>query len=112
LCYDLIVILVTVVSKNGIQIRLTEERWNHIITSHLEIDPKDFKGIISVVEDPDYILKGDLDELLAVKKKPRSKLWIVVPYKELTKNDGFVLTAYITTDYHWLFQREVIWNKE
>lgn len=105
-------ILATAISKNGAPIRLTEERWNHIITSHLEINLQDFKTIISVVENPDLILQGDAGELLAVKKKHRTNSYFVVPYKEVSKNDGFVLTAYLTTDNRWLLQRKVIWSKE
>lgn len=99
------------ISKNGIPIRLTSERWLHIITSHIEINPTDFSPITNAVEYPDVILKGDTGELLAVKKKPRKSLWIVVAYKEVDKNDGFVITAYLTTDNRWLFQRETIWSK-
>lgn len=105
-------ILSTVTSKNGVLIRLTHERWNHIITSHLELDSENPSIVMNTVKNPDAILKGDLGELLAVKKKPRKKLWIVVPYKEVNKNDGFILTAYLTSDANWLFQRETIWNKE
>lgn len=114
-------ILGTATSKNGVTIRLTDERWLHIITSHKEINAEDFLKIISVVEDPDVVLKGDVGELLAVHKVPRKKRWIVVAYKETflsdeskeaNGTDGFVLTAYITTDSRWLFQKEVRWNKE
>ena len=53
-------------SKNGVPIRLTNERWNHIITSH--VDMKDNKEmLLKTVEDPDMILRGVLDELRAVK---------------------------------------------
>ena len=76
-------LLAKTTSKNNVTIRLTSERWHHITTSHLEIDPEDYKSI-----------------------------WIVVPYKELNREDGFVLTAYITTDSSWLFQKEIIWSKE
>lgn len=112
LWYYLIVILATVRSKNGVGIRLTEERWNHIVTSHLEIDSQDFKAIMDIVKKPDFILKGDFGELLAVKKRPRSRSYFVVPYREIGRSDGFVLTAYLTSDSRWLFQREVIWSKE
>lgn len=101
----------TVLSKNNVLIRLTEERWNHIISSHLEINPSEYKIIMEAVKNPDFILQGDTGELLAVKKKPRKKIWIVVPYKE-SENDGFILTAYLTTDSRWLFGREIIWNKK
>lgn len=105
-------ILGTVLSKNGVLIRLTEERWAHIVTSHLEINPNDSKSVMAVIEDPDLILQGDFGELLAVKKKARIKAYFVVPYKELSDGDGFILTAYLTTSDRWLFQREVIWSKE
>lgn len=80
----------------GVKIRLTQERWNHIITSHLEIDPKNFKAALHVVRNPDVILKGG----------------DVVVYKEVTSKGGFIVTAYLTTDSNWLFKREIIWNKE
>jgi hypothetical protein len=59
-------ILGKVSSKNGINIRLTKERWDHIILSHPEFDSKDFKGILRIVKYPAVILKGDIGELLAV----------------------------------------------
>ena len=102
----------TAVSKNGVLIRLTDERWLHITTSHEEIGPKSVSNIMSVIKTPDAILKGDTNELLAVKKNARKSVWIVVAYKEVSKNDGFVLTAYITTSSRWLFQREIIWSRE
>lgn len=64
-------IIATALSNNGTLIRLTSERWLHIITSHIEISPTDFSTIVNVVEDPDIILKGDRGELLAIKKRPR-----------------------------------------
>ena len=105
-------LLAKVISKNKVTIRLTHERWFHISSSHLEIDPDDYKSVMNTVANPDIILKGDQGELLAVRKKAGKKVWIVVPYKELGKVDGFVLTAYLTTDSSWLFKKEIIWNRE
>lgn len=105
-------ILGIVKSINGVQIRLTQERWDHITTSHLELDPKGYERILNTVKGPDIVLKGDTGEQLAVKKQSRKRAWIVVAYKESTKEDGFVLTAYLTTDSRWLFQKEIIWSKE
>lgn len=99
-------------SLNGVSIRLTKERWNHIIKAHQEIDPKGFKKFMKVITNPEFILKGSKNELLAVQKVPRKKLWIVIPYKEETEQDGFVLTAYFTSDLIWLFKKEIIWSKE
>lgn len=105
-------ILGTVKSKNGVNIRLTQERWGHITTSHLELNPNNYKLVLNVVANPDIIFKGDTKELLAVKNEPRKRIWFVVAYKEVSREDGFILTAYLTTDSSWLFQKEIVWNKE
>ncbi len=104
-------IIATAISKNNIPIRLTQERWSHIINSHREITIRDKSKVISAVNDPDLILKGDVGELLAVKKVFGKNLWFVVVYKEIDSKDGFILTAYLTTDSRWLFQRKILWNK-
>lgn len=119
LWYYLIVILATVISKNGVPIRLTEERWNHTILTHQEIEPNDFNKFMKVISNPELILKGSKGELLAIQKVSRKKIWIVVPYKEtlplrgkeVTKKDGFVLTCYFTSDLTWLLKKEIVWSK-
>ncbi|SRR6266404_213748 len=98
-------------SKNKIPIRLTKERWMHITTAHPEIEINDSLEGLKVISEPDVIFEGDSDELLAVKKKARKKIWFVVVYKEISRKDGFILTAYITTDERWLFKRKEVWNK-
>lgn len=103
-------VLSTVTSKNGIKIRLTDERWYHITKTHPEINPEDFSIVTNTVENPEIILEGDVGELLAVKKHG-NRTWIVVPYKEVDDKDGFILTAYQTTDNLWLFKRKILWNK-
>lgn len=104
-------ILGTARSKNGIQIRLTDERWLHITYSHKEISPTVFSPILTVIKRPDMIFQGDTGELLAAKKRTRKKDWIVVAYKETDTTDGFVLTAYVTTDFRWLLKRKIVWSK-
>lgn len=106
------VILASARSKNGVLIRLPTERWQHIVTSHPEIDPIDYSRVLDVIENPDSVLQGDTGELLAVKQKSGKEIWIVVPYREVNQDDGFVLTAYVTTDTKWLFKREIIWSKD
>lgn len=104
-------ILGTTLSKNGVTIRLTEERWFHITYSHKEIDPTAILTVLETIKLPTLILKGDVDELLAVKQRSRKKDWVVVVYKEINAHDGFVLTAYVTTDFRWLLKRKIIWSK-
>lgn len=103
-------LLAVVKSVNKVLVRLTKERWEHIKNSHPEIS--EFKDVLEVISNPDMLLKGDLDELLAVKKSLGTSVWFVVPYKEVDKNDGFILTAYLTTDISWLLKKEIIWNKD
>lgn len=101
----------TAISKNGVPVRLTEERWLHITTSHRELDSLDYQKVLEAIENPDAVFKGNRKELLAVRKIDVEK-WLVVPYKEISKTDGFVLTAYIATRSRWLLKKEVIWSKD
>lgn len=96
------------VSKNGLLIRLSEERWKHIVLMHPALTNKQAK-VLKTVRDPEYILEGGKKELLAVSKLSK-KRYIVVIYKEEIA-DGFVITAYETTDTLWLFKKEIIWSK-
>lgn len=105
-------ILGTTRSKYGVPIRLTDERWLHITSSHKEIDPMDVSTILAVIKKPDMVLAGDAGEFLAVRKRVRKKDWIVVVYKETDATDGFVLTAYVTTDFRWLLKRTILWSKQ
>jgi hypothetical protein len=97
----------TAVSKNGVPIRLTEERWFHIVENHDEVAGLSDE-ILLTVEDPDFIVKWWVDELLAVKKINDKHL--VVVYKEL-ENNGFIITAFITKKVDKLLRRGVVWQK-
>ena len=96
------------VSKNGIPIRLTEERWFHIVENHDELAGLSDEVLLTI-EDPEYIVKGWTDELLAIRKINDKHL--VVVYKEL-ENDGFIITAFITKKVDKVLRRGVIWQKK
>lgn len=97
----------TALSINKKRIRLTSERWFHISQNHPEVAGDAF-AILEAIEDPDWVLRGLKDELLAVKKINRK--YLVAVYKEEEK-DGFVLTAFVTRHKKWLFKRKMIWKK-
>lgn len=62
------------------------------------------------IVNPDFIQKGDFGELLAVRfysTSPRRR-YLVVAYKEIVHQDGFVLTAYFTSAPSR--RRQVIWK--
>ena len=77
---------------NNIPIRLTYERWYHIIENHDDLASY-FYDILEIIEKPEFIIQGNKGTLKATKNLAKKK-WMVVIYKELSKNDGFVITAY------------------
>ena len=84
--------------RNGVFVRLTEERWQHIVRRHPEMDGQR-ERVLETVAEPDMIQQGDFGELLAVRFYPETPLthkFLVVAYREVGSEDGFVLTAYLT----------------
>jgi hypothetical protein len=103
--------MIIVYSKNSIPIRLTKERWAHIITRHPEMKGEREK-VIETISNPELIQAGDVGELLAVRfyaETPLTKKYLVVIYKEVSKQDGFVLTAYFSTRISE--RRRVVWKQ-
>ncbi len=54
-------------SKNNIPIRLTEERWAHIVEEHCELAGRRL-DILETISSPSRILAGGDNELLAVRE--------------------------------------------
>lgn len=52
-------------SKNGVPIRLTDERWFHIVEEHSELAGSYFE-VLETVEAPQAIYEGKAKELLAI----------------------------------------------
>ncbi len=90
--------MVVVRSPNGIPVRLTEERWQHIAAGHPELADQR-ERIMDTIAEPDFVQAGDEGELLAVRlyeHTPLTRKHLVVAYRETGPTDGFVLTAYFT----------------
>ncbi|MDT4896397.1 MAG: hypothetical protein QOH25_1474 [Acidobacteriota bacterium] len=86
-------------SRGGIPIRLTDERWSHIERRHPEMSDQR-ERVLETVQEPDMIQQGDFGELLAIRhyqQTPLTSKFMVVVYRELALEDGFVLTAYFTS---------------
>lgn len=98
-------------SKNNVPIRLTVERWNHIILRHPELDgQKEF--VMQTVTDPDLIQQGDFGELIAIrfyKTTPLTSKYLAIIYKEVPIADGFIITAYYTVKPSE--RRKTIWKR-
>lgn len=85
-------------SQADVPIRLTDERWKHIADNHPEVTPMR-QELLETVAEPDLIQEGDSGELIAIRRYERTPMtnkFLVVPYREISKEDGFVLTAYLT----------------
>ncbi len=96
-------------SKNDVLIRLTEERWFHITEEHSEMAGYYFE-VLETVEEPEVIYEGKTGECIAVKEIEKGK-YIMVIYRELNKEDGFVITAFLTRQRKQLERRRKIWEQ-
>jgi len=96
-------------SKNAVPIRLTEERWIHITEEHSEMAGYYFE-VLETVEEPEAIYEGKMGECIAVREVDNGK-YIAVVYRELSKGDGFVITAFLTRRRRQLERRRKIWGQ-
>ena len=93
-------------SKNGILIRLPDERWAHIVEEHPEMETlRD--AVLEAVGEPQRVLKGGEGELIAIHEIEEGK-WLVVVYREIGE-DGFIITAFLTRRARWFGRREQVW---
>ena len=105
-------IIEIVVSKNSVPIRLTHKQWSHIVESH-DYMAGCIDMLLETLADPDYIVSGGNDELIAIKHYPKTVITeknTVVVYKEIG-NDGFVITAWLTSKPNKILKRGIIWQK-
>ncbi len=80
------------VSVNGVPIRLTYERWYHITENHDDLASY-FHEVLETVEKPDVIVRGNSGSCKAARNYGKKK-WLVAVYREISKDDGFIITAY------------------
>ena len=92
-------------SVNSVAIRLTEERWRHIVQRHPQLaDNQDV--ILEVITSPEAIYQGEKGSLVAM--RTAGNLYLVVVYRELSASDGFVITAYETRR---LKAMDIMWQR-
>lgn len=95
-----------VISKNGLPIRLTDERWRHITEEHAELAGMRLE-VLETISQAERVLAGGESELLAVRELEVGKVLVVV-YRELDE-DGFIITAFITRRVGSLDRRKQLW---
>jgi hypothetical protein len=94
-------------SVNGVPIRLTYERWYHIVENHDDM-ASHFHDVLEAVENPQFITRGNRGTLKATRNLARGR-WLVVVYRELSTTDGFVITSYILQTKP---KGEIIWRRQ
>ena len=95
-----------VLSPMGVAIRLTDERWAHIVEAHDDLVGSRY-DVLETVRHPDMVVAGRARELLAI-RGVRPARWLVVVYRELN-GDGFIITAYSTSRTTSLRRRGQVW---
>lgn len=95
-----------VISVDGVPIRLTDERWVHIVENHDDLAGH-YDDVLEAVENPDMLLPGHKGSLLAVRGYGR-RGYLVVIYRQTTTDDGFVITAFFTDR---IDREKVIWKR-
>jgi len=66
------------------------------------------EAVLTTVSDADRVLEGWKDELLAVRRLDAATALVVV-YKEVSDADGFVITAFRTSQLTRLDRRVQVW---
>ena len=98
-------------SKNNVPIRLTYKQWAHVVDSH-DYMAGNMDMVMESVENPDYIVRGWTDELIALKHYERTSIsekYMVVVYKE--GKEGFIITAFMTSKQDTILGRGILWEK-
>ena len=93
-------------SIESVPIRLTYERWFHIVENHDELAGQ-YDNVLATLEDPEWVLRGYGGSLIAVRGAGKRR-YLMVVYKQLSKKDGFVITAYFSSK---LNKKEILWRR-
>jgi hypothetical protein len=95
-----------VVSIDGVPIRLTEERWFHIVENHDDMAGH-YDDVLETVADPDLVLRGYRGSLIAVRDYSRLRYLLAI-YRQVGRDDGFVITAYFSSK---VDRKKAIWKR-
>lgn len=108
------VTLGTACSQNNVVIRLTYERWSHIVEAH-DYMAGLHEWVLEAIAEPDVLVRGWRGTPIATihyPTTPVSQKHLVVVYRELTPEDGFVITAFLTSEVEKVWKRGVLWRRQ
>jgi hypothetical protein len=93
-------------SVNGVPIRLTEERWEHIVSNKPYMESY-YERMLDAIEKLACILRGYAGSLVAILSVGRQR-YLHVVYKEVSREDGFIITAFIAQKYN---RKLIVWSQ-
>ncbi len=93
-------------SVNGVPIRLTDERWAHIVRNKPYMAAYK-EQVLRAIERPTWVLEGYAGAQVAVLRLRKDRNLHVV-YRELGTQDGFVITAFMARKVN---KEKIIWPK-
>ena len=99
----------SVSSVHGVRIRLTDERWRHISDRHPELTAH-LDDLLLTVSDPDAVVRAPASALFALRRLTGDR-YVVVLYRETDREDGFVITSWLTSRADRFLRREVLWTR-
>ena len=105
-------ILRTTRSISGKVIRLTLRQWLHITEAH-DYMAGNIDKVIETVNSPDCLVEGLRGEHIALKHYAETNIsekYGVVVYRE-QEEDGFIITAFLTSRSETIERRGIIWQK-
>jgi len=95
----------TAKSINGVTVRLTDERWAHILEARPYMLNYE-QDVLDAVENPELVLRAAGGALVAVVSFGRRGFLHAI-YREMSRSDGFIITAYFNDSYN---RRQVLWR--
>jgi hypothetical protein len=98
---------------SGALIRITYRQWAHVLENH-DYMAGNLDLVLETLSDPNFIAQGGSDELIAMRHYPKTSITekdAVVVYKEVSENDGFVITAFLTSKPQKILKRGILWQK-
>lgn len=99
----------TALSRAGVPVRLTDERWAHIAEEHCELAGMR-EDVVETISAAERVAAGNSGELLAWRSLEGGTTLVVV-YREVSAEDGFVITAFMSRRLAGLERRKQVWPK-
>lgn len=93
-------------SINGVPIRLTEERWEHIVHNKPYMESY-YDRVLKAIESPTWVLRGYAGAMVGVSPVGRRN-YLHVVYREVSQDDGFIITAFLSRKAN---RRMIVWPK-